>query len=154
MESLKKVLLSAHNEQLDDADALAPEILSKLKTSRDALAVEGDRMEGDVQAILSEAWALGPKQVGPNLLTVGETVDGETGMPLRSLGTPLVGRLLGSRHAAPVRCSRRRIVDESHRHVRPDGDRVRWRETHSRDFRWQLYEGRSAMNRCLESTFV
>jgi len=118
MESLKKVLLSSHNEQLDDADALAPEILSKLKTSRDALAVEGDGTEGDVQAILSEAWALGPKQVGPNLLTVGETVDGETGMPLRSLGKPLVGEAFGitptpHQYAAPGGASSTSLIDMS-----------------------------------------
>ena len=63
------MLLSAHNLQIDGADKLAPEILSKLKTSREAVAIDGDGTEGDVEANLSEAWALGPKQVGPNLLT-------------------------------------------------------------------------------------
>ena len=92
VESLRKVLLSA---QIDDADKLAPEILSKLKTSREAVAIDGDGTEGYVEANLSEAWALGPKQVGPNLLMVGETIDAETGMPLRSLGKPLVGEAFG-----------------------------------------------------------
>ena len=118
METLKKVLLSAHNEQVDDADALAPEILSKLKTSRDALAVEGDGTEGDIEVILSEAWALGPKQIGPNLLTVGDTVDGETGMPLRSLGKPLVGEAFGItptpyQYAAPDGASSTSLIDIS-----------------------------------------
>ena len=100
VESLKPILLSSHNEQADDeaVEKLVPEIISRLESSREAAALEEEGEDGIVEKLLSGAWALGPKQVGPNVLSVGKMFDadpGEGGNFVRPLGKPSVGMSFG-----------------------------------------------------------
>lgn len=93
-ESLKQILLSSHNKQTDDdtVEKLVPDILSRLGSSREAAALDEEGEEDNIEKILSTAWALGPKQVGPNLMSVGKMLDGEGGNFVRPLGKPYVGK--------------------------------------------------------------
>lgn len=96
-ESLKQILLSSRNEQMDDdtVEKLVPDILSRLGSSREAAALDKEGAEGIIEEILSSAWALGPKQVGPNVMSVGKMLDGEGGNFVRPLGKPSVGMAFG-----------------------------------------------------------
>ena len=95
-ENLKHLLLSTRDDRVDEAaDEHAPEILNRLKTSRDAVAVDGDGSENIIEDVLSKAWALGPKQIGPNVLSMGGMLREEEGEELRQLGGARVGEALG-----------------------------------------------------------
>lgn len=93
-ESLKQILLSARNDAVEGSEG-APEILARLKTAREAVAVDGDGTEGGVEETLSNAWALGPKQIGPNAMMVGKMLDGVDGEAIRRLGRARVGEAFG-----------------------------------------------------------
>ena len=100
-ESLKQILLSVHHKQQadDNLEELVPEVLGRLESSRQATTIEGDGTEG-VEEILSSAWALGPKQVGPNMMTLGKMLNYEGGDVVRPLGKPSVGMAFGIPGAA------------------------------------------------------
>jgi ribosome assembly protein 1 len=96
-ESLKQILLSAHHNDVD-ADAvaaLAPEIMKKLETSLEAVKVDDDGLDGVIPKAMSTAWALGPKQVGPNVLSIGKMLDGPGGGAVGAFGKPVVGGAFG-----------------------------------------------------------
>jgi ribosome assembly protein 1 len=93
-ESLKQILLSARNDAVEGSEG-APEILARLKTAREAVAVDGDGTEGGVEETLSNAWAFGPKQIGPNAMMVGKMLDGVDGEAIRRLGRARVGEAFG-----------------------------------------------------------
>ena len=90
-DSLKQVLLSAHQKAGDAADTLVPEIMGKLNTAREAIAIDGDGSEDTIEKTLSAAWSLGPKHVGPNMMSVGKMLDCERGQVIAPLGNPSVG---------------------------------------------------------------
>jgi ribosome assembly protein 1 len=97
-ESLKQIVSSAHNKRRIDDDAvvkLVPELLGRLESSREASSLDEAETGGIIEEILSAAWALGPKQVGPNVMSVGKMLDGEGGDFVRPLGKASVGFAFG-----------------------------------------------------------
>lgn len=93
-DSLKQILLSAHQKAGDAADTLVPEVMGKLNKAREAVAIDGDGSEDVIEKTLSSAWSLGPKHVGPNLMSVGKMLDGDRGRVIAPLGNPSVGEHL------------------------------------------------------------
>ena len=65
-----------------------------LNKAREAVAIDGDGSEDVIEKTLSSAWSLGPKHVGPNLMSVGKMLDGEQGRVIAPLGNPSVGEHL------------------------------------------------------------